>query len=140
MAFGESVGGERYNLRTGNTVPKKLSAAYIAAGAALWHLVKLNGNNDEVDRCVAGDVPYGFIFSLTGGINMCTVLRFRDNMLLAEYTGAVTVNTSFLVADGSGGTIKIGGFLRDRVKAGAGTALTVNKDDYATGVLLMENG
>jgi len=145
MAFAEGVGGERYNLRTGNTVPKKASAAYLASGTppARWHLVKESTTaNDEVEHCVAGDVPYGYIFSVTGGINMVTVLEWRNNYLFAEYNGAAPgYGPSTVVADGSAGTIPIGGFLRDRVKAGAGSALTevVNKDEYATGVVGIRN-
>jgi hypothetical protein len=144
MAFAESVGGERYNLRTGNTVPKKLSAVYQAAtpAPALWHLVKLSATaNDEVEHCVSGDVPYGFIFSLTGGSGMCTVLEWRANNLLVEYVGAApTVGTGTVVADGSAGTVPIGGKLRDRVKSGASSATVINYGVYAATVAMIRNG
>ncbi len=135
MAFSEQVGGERYNLRTGNAVPKRMSTALIAVPPTKFMLVKLNtSNNDQIDQCASGDVPYGFIFSLTGGIDMATVLEWRDNHL-----GAISIGDK-VVADGSAGTVLIGGFLRDRVKRDNtnGLATVVNKDEYVTGVVLLK--
>jgi hypothetical protein len=144
MAFAESVGGERYNLRTGNVVPKKLSAAFLAAVPApsKWMLVKLSQTaNDEVEHCVSGDVPYGFIFSLTGGINMASILEFRDNTLLVEWVGAApTVGLTTAVANGDVGTVLIGGFLRDRMKSGASSSTVINFGVYAPTVALIRNG
>jgi hypothetical protein len=138
MAFSEGVGGERYNLRTGNVVPKKVSAALKATIPLKWMLVKLTGSaNDTIDQCAAGDTPYGIIFSVIGGLDIVSVLEFRDNTLLLEYTGSLTAGTSTVVADGSAGTILIGGFLRDRVKSGSSGLTVINKDIYATNVCLV---
>jgi hypothetical protein len=147
MAFGEAVGGERYNLQTGNVVPKKASAAYLASltPPAKFQLVKLSTTaNDTVDQCVEGDAPYGYVFSVTGGVGMVGVLEFRDNYLLFEYDPADDPPAlgDHVVAAGSAGTFLIGGFLRDRVEKDLnsptiGPGPIVAKDVYATNTVLV---
>lgn len=144
MAFSENVGGERYNLRVGNTVPMRMSAALVllvAAGTAhKFTLVKKNATNDQIDQCAVNDIPYGYIFSLTGGIDMATVLEWRSNLLYVEYAGAAPAIGNKVVANGTAGVIPIGGFLRDQVKVDNtnGLAVVRNVDEYATGVALVQ--
>lgn len=142
MAFAEGVGGERYNLRQGNAIPKRGSTTYLAATPppTKWHLVKQStAGNDQIDHCVAGDPPLGYIFSVTGGIDMATVLQFRGCFLYFEYNPGNNppARGDRIVAEGTIGVIPIGGFLRDRVKKdnvnGIGTV--VNVDEYAVGVV-----
>jgi hypothetical protein len=148
MAFSETVGGERYNLQNGPVKPKKASAAYLASATppAKFHLVKLSTTaNDTVDQCASTDVPDGYVFSVTGGVGTISVLQFlKGQQILFEYDpDTAPALGDHVVADGTPGTILIGGFLRDRVIKDVavpptGPGVVVQKDVYATNTVLVE--
>lgn len=152
MAFSRSLSGDRFRIHHGSIVPKKPSASYVAAWNTtnttplVGDLVKLDSAaNDQVLQCVAGDVPYGMVYSINSGTGAIanwtlSVLRFvKTQSVIFEYNGAFAVLDN-IVADGSLGTIKIDGVLRNRVKHdntnGSGTV--VAKDSPVTGLAVVE--
>lgn len=143
MPFTLPTGGTRLNLRTGNCVPKRASAAYAAAvpnatpstystgPPARGQLTKNNtSGNDLLDQCVLNDVPAGFIFHTNSGNGLISQFEFRTCEVQLEYAGTPTIGQQ-VQANGTPGVIPIGGILYDQVKgvASGGVGLIVSKDE-----------
>jgi hypothetical protein len=143
MSFQLRTGGTRYNLATGNCVPKRATAAYLAAAIGtppasagpplVGHLLKYStAGNDQVDHCVVSDLPVAFVFHLNSGNGILSVVELRTCEIDFEYNVAAgCVIGNQIQANGTLGTIPIGGFLFDQVKGvvSGGVGLVVDKDE-----------
>ncbi len=145
MAFSLTTEGTRLNLRTGNCIPKKPSAAYLAAvpnatpstyssgPPAHGQLTKNNTTgNGLLDQCVLNDVPAGFVFHANSNNGLISQFEFRTCEVQLEYAGTPTVGQQ-IQANGTPGVIPIGGILYDQVKGvnSGGVGLIVSKDEVA---------
>ncbi len=126
MAFNLRRSGDRFLKAQGiSAVPKGYGANYLAAWAvtalqtvpAVGDLVKQDTSGDDlVQQCVASDVPYGIVDSVNSGNGTLTVVKFNKTFsLILESNNSPTRGHS-VQANGTVGTIKIDGVLRNQVK------------------------
>jgi hypothetical protein len=134
--------GDRFLKQQGiSGVPKTFSsnANYVAAWNTtrttpnVGDLVKIDtATDDGVLQCVASEVPYGIVDSVNSNNGTLTVIKFSKAFSLileVPATSGVTRGHS-IQANGSLGTLKIGGNLRDQVKdvafaVGSGTIVAI---------------
>lgn len=145
MAFTSIFSGDRFGHRASSNVPKQFAAARYAT-PVVGHLVKQDTTssfNDGVVQCVANDVPYGLVESINSSNGVLSIWKLvKTFSLVFEYTGSPTLGQQ-IQSNATNGTIKIGGFVRDVVKAVAspnGVGVIVAIDAPATGLLVVEFG
>src|SRR5262245_28429601 len=118
MPFNTILAGDRFGIRAASNVPKKFATARYAA-PLVGHLVKqdtTSGFNDGLVQCVANDPPYGLVESINSSNGTLSVWKVvKTFSLVFEYAGTPTLGQQ-IQANGTTGTIKIGGFVRDVVK------------------------
>jgi len=126
MAVTFSLSGDRFGPDGGQVIPAAYASARYSA-PAVWHLVKQDTTaafNDGVVQCVASDVPLAFVRTTNSGNGTLGIMLLTKTLeLVMECANTPTLGHD-IQANGTPGTIPIGGFLRDQVKdVAAGTGV-----------------
>lgn len=159
MAFTSIRAGDRFGQRSTSNVPKSTAVATYANSFSgspttplAGHLVVYDYSaNDLVMRCPASTVPYGLVESINSGNGTVSVWKLAKVFsMVLEYVGTPGVGTlvrgARIQANGTIGTIPIGGILRDQVKAVAkaapetGIGVIVALDEPRVGLMVVEFG
>jgi hypothetical protein len=140
MAYQSPTNGERLNIQN-SCRPWRPVGSYTTP--VKGHLVKEDtSGNGLVARCASGDIPLGMVWSVNNGNGVLSILEFQDNVIELEYTGTFAVG-DHIVANGTTGTISIGGFVRDVIKRDnvtPGSGLVTSKDALRTGTATVRFG
>lgn len=155
MAISFASSGDRWN-HNSSSLPKNFVASRWVGGAAgvpaVGQLCKVDataGFDDGVVQCVASDVPLYYIHSVNSSNGTLSVYRLpKVTQAVFPYVGTMDVGTlvrgAQIQANGTVGTIAVGGILRDAVKAvasgGTGTIIRIYPTTGGAGLLVVEFG